>query len=697
MGLLSLGTPLRWNDAHQYADHVRKHGIIQLLNIWQRLKTRRRDHLIWGDEVEYIVVALDHDLRKASVSLAGYDGLLKLQAMEASAMLKGLAFNTSWKPEYGKYMLEGTPGLPFAPTLVDLLGVEDNMKTRRLLAQSVLGTNNAVLTLVNFPRLGCPNFSLPPASPAPFDGKASRSLFIPDDAINPHPRFSTLTANIRERRQSKVSINLPIYHDSNTPRPFLEPLPPSLSSLSNTQIADVALYSCSDSHNAARAARDKVLHLDPSLPLPSLPDIIPDAKPDHVYLDAMCFGMGCCCLQLTFQACSVEEARRLYDQLAVISPIMLAITAACPIFRGYLTDVDCRWNTIAASVDDRTKEERGVEPLSIDKYRIAKSRYDSIDSYLSPGPNYSGGCSSIELDDGVNGDRGNGFFHPKYNDIPLVFDEQIRNQLLEGGMDDLLAQHFAHLFIRDPLVVFRELLDQDDHKSSDHFENIQSTNWQTMRFKPPPVGQNIGWRVEFRSMEVQLTDYENAAYALFVVLLTRTILSFDLNFYLPISKVDDNLQRAQKRNAAMEETFWFRKHVMGNPDVHLPMTNGTTIPSSSTNGHVSDDSYEEMTMAEIFNGKPASGFAGLISLVEAYLASAKLDFTTITALNKYVGLVRAKSTGQLPTTATWIRQFIMSHPSYNHDSVVNEDITYDLCKTVHEFAHCEGRVPGLNC
>lgn len=27
-------------------------------------------------------------------------------------------------------------------------------------------------------------------------------------------------------------------------------------------------------------------------------------------------------------------------------------------------------------------------------------------------------------------------------------------------MDELLAKHFAHLFIRDPLVVFRELLDQ---------------------------------------------------------------------------------------------------------------------------------------------------------------------------------------------------------------------------------------------
>lgn len=40
-------------------------------------------------------------------------------------------------------------------------------------------------------------------------------------------------------------------------------------------------------------------------------------------------------------------------------------------------------------------------------------------------------------------------------------------------------------------------------------------------------------------MEVQITDFENAAFAVFVVLLTRTVLSMNLNFYIPISKVSD--------------------------------------------------------------------------------------------------------------------------------------------------------------
>jgi glutamate--cysteine ligase catalytic subunit len=51
-------------------------------------------------------------------------------------------------------------------------------------------------------------------------------------------------------------------------------------------------------------------------------------------------------------------------------------------------------------------------------------------------------------------------------------------------------------------------------QDNDHFENINSTNWRTVRFKLPPAPaknqHNIKWRVEFRSMEVSLTDFENA-------------------------------------------------------------------------------------------------------------------------------------------------------------------------------------------
>ena len=64
--------------------------------------------------------------------------------------------------------------------------------------------------------------------------------------------------------------------------------------------------------------------------------------------------------QVTFQGRDIEESRHLYDHLAVLSPILLALTAATPIARGALLDTDVRWDIISQSVDDRTPAERGA-------------------------------------------------------------------------------------------------------------------------------------------------------------------------------------------------------------------------------------------------------------------------------------------------------------------------------------------------
>jgi len=43
------------------------------------------------------------------------------------------------------------------------------------------------------------------------------------------------------------------------------------------------------------------------------------------------------------------------------------------------------------------------------------------------------------------------------------------------------------------------------------------------------------------------------------------------------------------------------------------------------------------------------------------------------------------SVGQLKTTARWIRDFIMEHPLYDHDSVVSEPLCYDLVNACAEI------------
>lgn len=309
-------------------------------------------------------------------------------------------------------------------------------------------------------------------------------------------------------------------------------------------------------------------------------------------------------------------------------------------------------------------------------------------------------------------------------DPDLVVDEDIKKRLMDGGMDDLLATHFAHLFIRDPIVIFAEDLKELDLSKTDHFENLQSTNWQHMRFKPPPAssgnnnnngngdGDDIGWRVEFRPMEIQITDFENAAFSVFMVLITRAILSFDLNLYIPIPRTTENMETAHARDALHNRKFYFRKDPFShrlrqqqqNPTAatsrnETPTNGATTPPSGSGSGSASpsppphvESEYELMTIADIING--GSSFPGLIPLVETYLDSVNVDVETRCALAKYLDLIRRRADGRLWTNAAWIRDFVARHPDYAHDSVVSEKVEYDLVRAVEEVAAHEAGEDG---
>lgn len=524
----------------------------------------------------------------------------------------------------------------------DLLDVETDMKWRRKIAKDHIYDHEYPITLTTFPLLGDRKSITPYYPPS---GPKLRSQFVPDEIANPHIRFPTLAANIRQRRGRKVELNVPVFHDEKTARPWKDPT------------VKYDLHDWPEDDDVRNGA----------------------AKDDHIYMDAMAFGMGSCCLQITFQAKNVTEGRIMYDQLSPLGPILLALTAATPIYKGFLADTDVRWNQIGGAVDDRTAEELGERPLKNDRWRIPKSRYASNSTYIAQDPR----------------------LRPEYLDPNLIVDDKLQERLVEGGMDDLLATHFAHLFIRDPIVVFNEDLQELDLDKTDHFENLQSTNWQHMRFKPPPPGSDIGWRVEVRPMEIQITDYENAAFSVFVVLITRAILSFDLNFYLPIPKTTENMETAHRRDAVLNDKFYFRKDPLPK---RMPRPNGSSAPPSGTNtpqasrppspGLVEDE-YELMTVDEIINGKDTGsggrGFPGLIPLVESYLDSINVDVETRCELAQYLALIRGRANGSLWTAAKWIRHFVREHEEYQMDSVVNDGIVYDLVKAAERITVHEGR------
>jgi glutamate--cysteine ligase catalytic subunit len=96
-------------------------------------------------------------------------------------------------------------------------------------------------------------------------------------------------------------------------------------------------------------------------------------------MDAMPFGMGQCCLQITYECSTLKHAAYLHDQLLPFTGILAALSAAGPIQKGKLSDYDMRWTVIEQSVDCRTKEER--DPNS--ELYIPKSRYSAMNHYLS--------------------------------------------------------------------------------------------------------------------------------------------------------------------------------------------------------------------------------------------------------------------------------------------------------------------------
>ncbi|XP_078495937.1 glutamate--cysteine ligase catalytic subunit-like [Ciona intestinalis] len=631
MGFLEYeGEPLPFNEIRPHIDHVKRHGILQFLSSYRRAQERNDDAFKWGDEMEYSVVHFDENEIRASVSLRAEKILAVLQEKYNDADTNshqvshgpGEPWGSHWSPEYSRFSIESCPAKPYQGSLEHLATVEANMRFRRGQVKALLKPGEMLLSLTGFPRIGCNDFIGPTECvPRPILSPASKSIYFPDCGITRHPRFPFLTRNIRERRGSKVEINIPIFKDTNTKSPFVE------------------VFQDLESNTAA--------------------------MPDHVYMDAMGFGMSQACLQCTVQAKDLDQAKLIYDQLVPWCPIMSALSAASPFYKGYITDIDTRWNVISASVDDRTEAERSS---------ILQSRFGHVQLYLSQQYLY-------------------------LNDVDTKINDDAKNTLLEAGVEEGLANHIAHLWIRDPLNLYSGRINIEDTTEADHFENIQSTCWQTLRFKPPPPDKDIGWRVEFRPMDGQLTDFESAAYVVFVVLLIKVTLAKKIDFTIPMSHVLRDMDRAQKNNAVLTELFRFNINFRNNDENIQKKTEGhfqimyTTrlyrkliplimricLESCSPRIDRNDDGCNEMTIDHIINGK--GEFTGVISLLREYLDETGIEKEARNGIERYFELISKRASGECLTSAQWKRHFVRTHPDYKQDSVVSQLIEYDLLRT----------------
>ncbi|KAH0478184.1 MAG: uncharacterized protein KVP18_003728 [Porospora cf. gigantea A] len=215
--------------------------------------------------------------------------------------------------------------------------------------------------------------------------------------------------------------------------------------------------------------------------------------------------------------------------------------------------------------------------------------------------------------------------------------------------------------MRDPLVFFKDFLHVDNHSRSDHFESIQSTNWNSVRFKPPPPNNGqpstFPWRVELRTMEAQVSDLEAAVISSFTALLAQVIVADGLEWYIPISLCDENMRVSYTQKAASEGFFWWRSK------------SGSPV---------------QARIQEIFEG--SDRIDGLMPRLSAFVESNTDCMAAIKRLKVVVGFLQGRASGELITAATYYRQLIVNHPSYQQDGLLTPEIGYAVMSQAFQIS-----------
>ena len=145
--LLDLGAFLTFEESKKVQEYIKKQGIIQFLKVYQKnrnIKQTNCSDFRWGDEIEYQVINIDSNIKKAKIQ-TNIDYLFK-----EIGNSKNLTFELH--KEYGGWMVETIPAEPFNCwlTLNDLV---KNFEIRRNKLSSILPEDNFLLSL-SYPNLG---------------------------------------------------------------------------------------------------------------------------------------------------------------------------------------------------------------------------------------------------------------------------------------------------------------------------------------------------------------------------------------------------------------------------------------------------------------------------------------------------------------------------------------------------------------
>lgn len=253
------------------------------------------------------------------------------------------------------------------------------------------------------------------------------------------------------------------------------------------------------------------------------------------------------------------------------------------------------------SVDDRTEKEQDKNSHEY----IYKSRYSPVYSYIS---------QHEYIQD----------FHNDYPKFPI--NEEILLKLKAAEIPERLAIHISNLLVRDPLVIFDQKVCMKDLSDRSHFENFNSTNWNSLRFKPPKIEDNDNcFKVEIRPCELQLTPFENSAIMTFCLIYYQMVMKHDLNFIIPISQVDENFERAHNFDAIINQKFYFKIDSLKNYQKESKLlqnhfvSHGNPLSKEYFTEESNLKQIKEMTLKEIFCGSQEHDYEGLLNLMYDFI------------------------------------------------------------------------------
>ena len=248
-----------------------------------------------------------------------------------------------------------------------------------------------------------------------------------------------------------------------------------------------------------------------------------ETRAGFCHIDGLVISCGQSSLQATFECYDLDEARRVYDQFHYFTAIFQALSANTPTIKDKLIDYDVRIPAWEQCNDARNPRER-PDP-SKPNQGIEKSRAGPLNFYISK---MSKKMRKI------------------YNDrrytINIKQKKYIKKLMKKRGLeiDQDLLNHIASVLVRQSVhLADPRMLDQPEG-STDAFELFNGSLWNDLRFKPPPtLDSDIGWRVEFRTMDAQTTPEQNFLFCHALLILFRLITDkkLNLNFLIPITKV----------------------------------------------------------------------------------------------------------------------------------------------------------------